>query len=142
MSSATGIAAVSALAAVCSLLAYLYVARRSGRELAREEALALAETRAQMIETLRNELRSLEQRDRRALARIEKRHRELRNELERSRADAREQVYQVQRFYAAVLADLLSGLEADLERHPPDVAGALRRLRRQFPSANPQANTG
>jgi hypothetical protein len=142
MSSATGIAAVSALAAVGSLLVYVYVVRRSGRDSAREEALALAETRAQIVAALRQELKSLEQRDRRLLARCEKRQRGLQAELVRTKAEAREQTYQAQRFYAAVLADLLSGLERDLERRPPDVAGALRRIREQFPRAKPEANAG
>jgi hypothetical protein len=142
MSSATVIAAVSALAAVGSLLVYVYVVRRSGRDSAREEALALAETRAQIVEALRIELKSLEQRDRRLLARCEKRQRDLRNELERTEAESREQAYQAQRFYAALLADLLSGLERDLEQHPPDVAGALRRIHQQFPMANPEAHAG
>jgi 2,3-bisphosphoglycerate-independent phosphoglycerate mutase len=139
---ATGIAAVSALAAFGSLLVYVYVVRRSGRDLARDEALALAETRAQMVEVLRTELRSVERRDRRALAQSEKQNRELREALERTRAEAREHVYQAQTFYAAVLADLLSGVESDLEARPPDVEGALRRIRKQRPSANPERNVG
>jgi hypothetical protein len=44
----TVIAAVSAFAAVASALLYLYFGRRSNRASAREEALALAETRRQL----------------------------------------------------------------------------------------------
>jgi hypothetical protein len=142
MSSATAIAAVSALAAVGSLLVYVYAVRRSSRDSAREEALALAETRAQIVAALQQELKSLEERDRRVLARCEKQRRELKEQLERTNAEAREQAYQAQRFYAALLADLLRGLEADLEQRPPDVTAALRRIRQQFPRAKPEAEAG
>jgi multidrug efflux pump subunit AcrA (membrane-fusion protein) len=50
------IAAVSAIVAVGSLLLSLHASHRSDRDSAREEALALAETRKQMIDELRAQL--------------------------------------------------------------------------------------
>jgi hypothetical protein len=125
----TVIAAVSASAAVGTLLAYLYFVRRSDRSAAREEALALAETRAEVIADLRLRLKALEQRHRRMKADCDRRINKLERALELDRAEAREQAYQTQRLYAAAFADLLEGLRADLEAVPPDLDTALARIR-------------
>jgi hypothetical protein len=96
---------------------------------AREEALALAETRAEVIAELRVRLEALEQRHRRMKADCDKRIHKLQRALEHDRAEAREQAYQTQRLYAALFADLLEGLRADLEAVPPDHDAALARIR-------------
>jgi hypothetical protein len=83
------IAALSAIVAVGSLLLSLHASHRSDRDSAREEALALAETRKQMID----ELRAL---------------------LEQTRVEARHNLIVLRR---------------RLEDSPPDVDGALRRIR-------------
>jgi hypothetical protein len=57
----TLVAAASAAATVGSLLAYVYFARRSEAHAARDEALALAETRRQVIVDLRWRVRELEE---------------------------------------------------------------------------------
>jgi hypothetical protein len=125
----TVIAAVSASAAVGTLVAYLYFVRRSDRSAAREEALALAETRAEVIAELRVRLEALERRHRRMKADCDKRINKLQRALEHDRAEAREQAYQTQRLYAATFAELLEGLRADLEAVPPDPDAALARIR-------------
>jgi hypothetical protein len=56
----TLVAAASAAAAVASFLAYVYFARRSEAHAARDEALALAETRGQVIADLRARVGELE----------------------------------------------------------------------------------
>jgi hypothetical protein len=83
------IAAVSAIVAAGLLLVSLHASRRSDRDSAREEALALAETRKQMIDQLR------------AL-------------LEQTRMEARRNLIVLRR---------------QLEDSPPDVDGALWRIR-------------
>jgi hypothetical protein len=122
----TAVAAVSAVTAVAGLLAYLYFGRRSDLVAAREEALALAETRRQVIRELRATLASAE----RAKAESERRARELQSTLDRTRAQAREDAYRTQHFYATALAQLGKDLLAALERKPPDVDAALDRVRR------------
>ena len=62
----TVIAALSAFAALASVFLYLYFIRRSELAAAREEALALAETRREVIRDLRGRLESLERRHKRA----------------------------------------------------------------------------
>jgi hypothetical protein len=84
------LAVVSAIVAVVSLLLYLHSTRRSDQDSARDEALALAETRRQLVA-------------------------ELRTALEETRAEAR---------------DNLIILHSHLEQSPPDVEGALTRIRR------------
>src|SRR5229473_4798053 len=59
------VAVASAILAVASLLLYLHSTRRSDRDSAREEALALAETRGQLVAELRASLKLLEQRHKR-----------------------------------------------------------------------------
>jgi hypothetical protein len=128
----TAIAAVSALAAVASFLVYLYFVRRSDLSAAREEALALAETRRQVIRELRGRLETVEQQQKRARAQCERRVRELRAALDRTKAEARDDAYQTQHFYAAALTDLLNDIRRDLERTPPDTDAALDRIRKML----------
>jgi hypothetical protein len=125
----TAIAALSALAAVGTFFVYLYFVHRSDLVAAREEALALAETRRQVIRELRDRLQSTEVRQKRVRADSERRIRELQTALDRTRAQARKDAYQTQHFYAVALSDLSNGLLADLERKPPDVEAALVRIR-------------
>jgi hypothetical protein len=136
---ATVIAALSAFAALGSLFLYLYFGRRSDLAAAREEALALAETRRQVIGDLRGRLKSLEIRHKRAKAAHERRQRELQAALGKTRIQAREEAYSTQHFYAAALSDLLNDLRRDLERTPPDVDAALRRIRKLLEGQRPAA---
>jgi hypothetical protein len=128
-STATIVAAVSAAAAVGTLLVYLYVARRTDINGAREEALALAETRGQAIADLERRLASLQRQHRNAAVASAKRIRELEDVHTKANSEAREQAYQMQRFYASALADLLVGVQQDLEAVPPNVDRALTRIR-------------
>jgi hypothetical protein len=84
------LAVVSTIIAVVSLLLYLHSSGRSDKDSARDEALALAETRRQVIAELRSAL-----------------------------ADARAETH-----------ENLIILRNELEQSPPDVEGALRRIRR------------
>ena len=135
----TVIAALSAFAALASLFLYLYFGRRSDLAAAREEALALAETRRQVIAELRGRLRSLEGRHKRSKAGHERRVRELQAALDKTQMQARDEAYRTQHFYAAALSDLLNDLRRDLERMPPDVEAALRRIRRLLEGQRPAA---
>jgi hypothetical protein len=125
----TAVAALSVLTGIGSLYAYLYFGRRSDLVAAREEALALAETRRQVIHDLQERLKSAEARRARAKSDHQRRMRELQAALDRTRAEARRDAYQTQHFYAAALSELASDLLADLERRPPDVDSALIRIR-------------
>ena len=125
----TAVAALSAITAVASFLAYLHFVRRSDLVAAREEALALAETRRQVIRDLRERLKSADERHERAKADSRRRIRELQAALNRTRAQAGKDAYQTQHFYAAALSELADELLADLERRPPDVEAALLRIR-------------
>jgi TolA-binding protein len=135
----TLIAAVSAFAAVASALLYLYFGRGSDLASAREEALALAETRRQVIVDLRRRLDSLERRHKRMNAECERRVAKLRREQETTRAQAREDAYQTRHFYSTALSDLLNDLRSDLEQIPPDVDAALVRIRRLLAGERPAA---
>jgi hypothetical protein len=95
------LAVVSAIVAVVSLLLYIHSSRRSDMDSARDEALALAEIRAQVI-------------------------RELRTALEQARAETHAN---------------LTILRHELERSPPDVETALRRIRRLL-EREPQSTGG
>ncbi|SRR5712691_5893341 len=135
----TVIAALSAFAALASLFLYLYFGRRSDLAAAREEAIALAETRRQMIVELRGRLESLEKRHKRTKANRERRIRELQAALDKTRMQARDEAYHTQHFYAAALSDLLNDLRSDLERIPPDVEAALAHIRKLLADERPAA---
>lgn len=138
----TAVAALSGVAAVATLFAYLYVVRRSDLVAAREEAVALAETRRQVIRELRERLTSVDERHKRAKAEAERRIRELQGALDRTRAQARKDAYQTQHFYAVALSDLLGDLLVDLERTPPDVEAALVRIRKLHAPERPATSRG
>jgi molybdopterin converting factor small subunit len=131
----TVVAALSAFAALASLFLYLYFGRRSDLAAAREEALALAQTRGQVIRELRGQLDS----HKRGIAGRDRRIRDLRAELDKTRAQAREDAYRTQHFYASALSDLLNDLRSDLERIPPDVEAALTRIRKLLALRSPAA---
>jgi hypothetical protein len=135
----TVIAALSAFAALASLFLYLYFGRRSDLAAAREEALALAETRRQVIAELRGRVKSLEVRNKRAKATQERRLRQLQAALDRTRMQARDEAYSTQHFFAAALSDLQNYLRMDIERTPPDVESALRRIRKMLEGQRPAA---
>jgi hypothetical protein len=125
---ATLIGAVSAAAALAALLAYVYGLRRADQTSARDEALALAETRRQMVDELRRRLAALEHGQRRARASYKARVRELEQSLEQTRRDASEQAYHVQRVYLLALEESLAGIREELDKTPPNVGGALARI--------------
>jgi hypothetical protein len=133
------IAAISAFAAVGSALLYLYFGRRADLVAAREEALALAETRRQVIDELRARLKSLEKRDKRSKEECARRVRSLQSALDKTRMQARNDAYQTQHFYAAVLSDLLHNVRRELERKPPDVDAALARIYKLLTKERPAA---
>ncbi len=135
----TVIAALSAFAALASLFLYLYYGRRSDLAAAREEALALAETRREVITELRGRLESLEAEHTRTMAGCDQRIRELQEALDSSRQQARDEAYQTQHLYVAALSDLLRELRIDLEQLPPDVEAALARIRKMLPGERPAA---
>jgi Skp family chaperone for outer membrane proteins len=139
ISTATAIAAASAAAAVGTFLAYLYFARRSEAHAVREEALALAKMRGEVITDLRGRLEALDQRLWDLKADCEQRVRELESALDKAEAEAREHAYQMQRFYAASLAALLRDLRADLEGTPPNLERPLARIRDLLDGQRPAA---
>jgi hypothetical protein len=136
---ANAIAAASAAATVGAFFAYLYFVHRSEAHAARDEAMALAEMRGEVIGDLRRRLRLLERLLRDATEALERRVRELEVMLEKTEAEAREQAYRVQRFYAASLSELLSTVQADLEQDPPNVEKALSRVRQLLDGERPAA---
>jgi hypothetical protein len=135
----TVIAALSAFAALASLFLYLYFGRRSDLAVAREEALALAETRREVIRDLRGQLDSLEGQHKRAKAEHQRRILELESALDKTRTQARDEAYRTQHFYAGALSDLLNDLRRDLEEMPPDVDAALTRIRKLLAGQRPAA---
>jgi molybdopterin converting factor small subunit len=135
----TVIAAVSAIAAVASVLLYVYFGRRADLAAAREEALALAETRRQTIDDLRRRLEALEKRHKRAKERCAGRVRELQSALDKTRVQARNDAYQTQHLYADAVSGLLNDLRGELERKPPDVEAALTRIRKLLADERPAA---
>jgi chromosome segregation ATPase len=137
--SATFIAVLSGVATIGGFLTYLYFVQRSNANAARDEALALAETRREVIADLRAQLASSEESRMRLETRADRRIRELETALEDARSEAREQAYQIQRLYAIGLADVLAGVRRDLEAVPADVERALRRVRELLASVPPAA---
>jgi hypothetical protein len=133
------IALLSAFAALVSVFLYLYFGRRSELSAAREEALALAETRRQVIADLQRRMDSLGQRHKRAKANCERRVSELQTALDATQAQARDEAYRTQRFFSAALFDLLNDLRDDLEPVPPDVEAALARIRKLLTDERPAA---
>ena len=124
----TLIGAVSAAAAIAGVLAYVYGLRRADQTSARDEALALAETRRQMVDELRRQLTSLEHGQKQARASYKRRLRELEDSLEQTRRDAREQAYHVQRLYVLAQEESLARIRAELDKMPPNVEGALAKI--------------
>jgi len=136
---ASAIAAASAAAAVGTFFAYLYFARRSEAHAAREEALALAETRGEVIGDLRLRLATLERHLRETIEDCESRARDLETAIQATEAEARENAYRMQRFYAASLSDLLRDVQVNLEKKPPNLERALRRIRELLDDERPAA---
>jgi TolA-binding protein len=136
---ATAIAAASAAAAVGTFFVYFYFVHRSEAHAAREEAMDLAETRGAVINDLRRRLRALERQLEETTRASETRQNELQAAVQRTEAEARENAYRMQRFYATSLADLLGSVQADLERDPPNVENALARVRHLLNGERPAA---
>ena len=101
--------------------------------------MALAETRGEVIVDLRRRLRLLERVLRDTTEALERRVRELEATLQRTEAEAHEQAYGIQRFYAASLSELLRTVQADLEQEPPNVQKALSRVRQLLDGERPAA---
>jgi hypothetical protein len=133
------VAVLSGVATIGGFLAYLYLVQRSSTNAARDEALALAETRREVIADLRAQLASSEETRARLEAQADRRIRKLETALKDARAEAREQAYQIQRLYATGLADVLAGVRRDLEAVPADVERALSRIRELLASVPPAA---
>jgi hypothetical protein len=121
----TLIGAVSAAAAVAAFLAYVYGLRRSNQVAARDEALALAETRGQMIAELQRRVAALERGQKQARTSYKQNLHELEEALEQTRRDAREQAYQTQRLYVLAFVEVLADIREELEKTPANVEGAL-----------------
>jgi hypothetical protein len=119
-SAATTIAAASAAAVVATFFAYVYFARRSEAHAARDEAMALAETRGQVIVDLRRRLRLLERLLRDTTQALERRVRELEATLQKTEAEARDQAYRMHRFYAASLSEVLHSVQGDPRAKPAE----------------------
>jgi hypothetical protein len=133
------IAAASAAATVGTFFAYLYFVLQSEAHAARDEAMALAETRGEVIADLRRRLRLLERLLRDTTEALERRVRELEATLQRTEAEAREHAYGIQRFYAASLSEFLRTVQADLEQDPANVQRALSRVRQLLDDERPAA---
>ena len=136
---ATLIATLSAIATIGGFFAYLYFSQRSDANIAREEALSLADTRREVIADLRSQLAAAEVQHRRMTLKYEKRIRALERALHDARSEARDQAYQAQRLYAIGLVDVLDGIRRDLAAVPPDVDRALERIRNLLARAQPTA---
>jgi len=135
----TAIGAASAAAGFGMFLAYLYVARRSEAHAARDEALALAKTRGDLIGDLQRRLAGVEQQLREMTVDCENRVRELERALQKTEDEARENAYRMQKFYVVSLSDLLRDIQADLEKTPPNLERALRRFRELVDDERPAA---
>jgi biopolymer transport protein ExbB/TolQ len=126
--SSTLVGVVSAAAAVAGVLIYVYGLRRAAQTAARDEALALAETRRQMVNELRRRVAALEHGQKEARAYHRRRVRQLEEALERTRRDAHEQAYRSQRLYVLALEEALAQIREELEKDPADVEGALAKI--------------
>jgi hypothetical protein len=136
---AIAVAAASAAATVGTFFAYLYFVHRSEAHAARDEAMALAETRGEVIVDLRRRLRLLGRVLSDTTEALERRVSELEATLQQTEAEAREEAYGMQRFYAASLSELLRTFQADLEQDPPNVERALLRVRQLLGGERPAA---
>jgi hypothetical protein len=125
---ATIIAVATAAAAVGTFFAYVFSVQRAELRAARVEALALARTRGEIIIDLKATLESLARRHEES--RLDAEHRLL--ELQREFARERE-------VYATAFIGLLEDVRSDLTTAPPDVAGALDRIRELIPDERPAA---
>jgi hypothetical protein len=132
---ATLIAAASSAAAVGSFFAYLHFSARSEAHAARDEALALAETRGETIRELRQRIDVLERR----LGETRTDYERLVRTLQEALAQARDDAYRMQRFYAAALGELLRDVRSDLEQTPPNVERPLARIRELLDDERPAA---
>jgi hypothetical protein len=126
--STTLIGALSAAAGLAGVLAYVYGLRRVNQTAARDEALALAETRRQMVSELRRRVAVLEHGQKKARTYHRRRVRELEKALERAQLDVREQAYRSGRLYVLALSEALTQIREELEKGPPDVERALARI--------------
>jgi hypothetical protein len=84
-------------------------------------------------------LAALEQRLGKTTLDSENRVRELERLLQKTEAEAREDAYRMQRFYAAALSDLLRDVQADLANEPPDLERALVRILELIDGERPAA---
>jgi biopolymer transport protein ExbB/TolQ len=139
--STTLIAAVSAAAAVAGVVVYVYGLRRANQTAARDEALALAETRRQMVNELRRRVAALEHGQKEARAYHRARVRELKQSLERTQRDAREQAYRAQRLYVLALGEAMARIRDELEKDPPNVKAALARIQEMLADEKLRSNT-
>ena len=85
------VAVLAGLATIGSFLAYLYFVQRSKANDVRDEALALAETRREVIADLRAQLASSEENRMRLETQADRRIGELETALEEACSEAREQ---------------------------------------------------
>jgi hypothetical protein len=106
----------------------VYGLRRSNQAAARDEALALAETRGQMIAELRRRVATLERGQKQARTQYKRHLRELEEALEQSRREAREQAYLTQRLYVLAFGEVLADIREELGKTPANVEGALARI--------------
>jgi biopolymer transport protein ExbB/TolQ len=139
--STTLIGAVSAAAAVAGVLVYFYGLLRANQTAARDEALALAETRRQMVNELRRRVAALEHGQKEARAYHRARVRKLAQALEQTQRDAREQAYRAQRLYVLALGEALARLREELEKDPPNVEGALAKIQELLADEKLRSNT-
>jgi flagellar biosynthesis/type III secretory pathway protein FliH len=124
----TFIGSVSAAIAFAAFLAYVYGLRRSNQAAARDEALALADTRGQMIAELRRRVAALERGQKQARTHYRRNLRELEDALEQARREAREQAYRTQRLYVLAFEEVLADIREELGKTPANVDGALARI--------------
>jgi len=124
----TLIGAASVAVAFAAFLAYVYGLRRADQTAARDEALALAETRGQMVAELRRRVTALERGQKQARTHYKRHLHELEEALEQTQREAREQAYQTQRLYVLAFGEVVGDIREELEKTPTDVEGALARI--------------